>query len=37
MLMPAIRTTTITGVGHWLMLDAPDRFVTALAAALDGT
>ena len=36
LLMPAIRTTTITGVGHWLMLDAPDRFVTALAAALDG-
>ena len=36
-LMPAIRTTTISGVGHWLMLDAPDRFVTALAAAIDGT
>ena len=36
-LMPAIRTTTITGVGHWIMLDAPDRFVTALTAALDGT
>ena len=35
-LMPAIRTTTITGVGHWIMLDAPDRFVTALTAALDG-
>lgn len=37
LLMPAIRTTTISGVGHWIMLDAPDRFVTALTAALEGT
>jgi pimeloyl-ACP methyl ester carboxylesterase len=36
-LVPAIRTTVIPDVGHWLMLDAPGRFVAALDAAVAGT
>jgi len=33
-LEPAIKTTTITGVGHWLMLDKPREFMDALGAAI---
>jgi pimeloyl-ACP methyl ester carboxylesterase len=32
--MPAIRTTVIPGVGHWLMLDKPREFMHALEAAI---
>jgi pimeloyl-ACP methyl ester carboxylesterase len=35
-LVPAIQTTVITGVGHWIMMDAPDRFAAALDAAIAG-
>jgi pimeloyl-ACP methyl ester carboxylesterase len=37
MLVPAIRTVVVPNVGHWIMLDAPERFVAALDAALAGT
>jgi len=36
-LVPAIRTTVIPDVGHWIMLDAPDRFVAALERTIAGT
>jgi len=36
-LLPAIHTTVIDNVGHWIMLDAPDRFVDALQKAVTGT
>ena len=36
-LVPAVKTTVVPDVGHWIMLDAPDRFVTALEAALAAT
>jgi pimeloyl-ACP methyl ester carboxylesterase len=36
-LVPALHTTVVDNVGHWIMLDAPDRFVAALDAALAGT
>jgi pimeloyl-ACP methyl ester carboxylesterase len=36
-LRPAIDTTVIPDVGHWLMLDAPQEFVAALEAAIRGT
>ena len=36
-LVPAITTTVVPDVGHWLMLDAPDRFVAALETAVAGT
>ena len=35
-LVPAIRTSVVPGVGHWLMLDAPEAFVTALEDAISG-
>lgn len=35
-LLPAITTSVIPDVGHWLMLDAPDRFVAALEDAVAG-
>ena len=36
-LVPAIRSTVVPDVGHWIMLDAPDRFVAALEDAIAGT
>ena len=36
-LLPAIRTTVIPDVGHWIMLDAPERFAAALETAIAGT
>jgi pimeloyl-ACP methyl ester carboxylesterase len=36
-LVPALHTTVVDNVVHWIMLDAPDRFVAALDAALAGT
>lgn len=33
-LIPAIKTTVIPGVGHWLMLDKPREFMDALEAAI---
>lgn len=36
-LVPAIRSTVVPDVGHWIMLDAPDRFVSALEGAIAGT
>ena len=36
-LVPAVRTTVVPNVSHWIMLDAPDRFVSALEGALVGT
>jgi pimeloyl-ACP methyl ester carboxylesterase len=36
-LVPAIHATVVPDVGHWIMLDAPDRFVTALEGVLVGT
>ena len=35
-LVPAIHSAVIPHVGHWLMLDAPDRFVAELANATKG-
>ena len=35
-LLPAITTSVVPDVGHWLMLDAPDRFVVALEDAIHG-
>jgi pimeloyl-ACP methyl ester carboxylesterase len=35
-LVPAVRATVIPGVGHWIMLDAPDRFAAALEDAIAG-
>jgi len=34
-LRPAIAATVVPNTGHWLLLDAPDRFGAALSAALD--
>jgi len=34
-LRPAIAATVVPDTGHWLLLDAPDRFGAALSAALD--
>jgi len=36
-LVPAITTTVVQDVGHWIMLDAPARFVAELENALTGT
>jgi pimeloyl-ACP methyl ester carboxylesterase len=36
-LVPALRPTIVSDVGHWIMLDAPDRFSAALAEATAGT
>lgn len=36
-LVPAIDTTVIPDVSHWIMLDAPERFVAALEHAIAGT
>jgi pimeloyl-ACP methyl ester carboxylesterase len=36
-LVPAVQSTVVPDVGHWIMLDAPDRFVAALEAAVAGT
>ena len=36
-LVPAVHATVIDKVGHWIMLDAPERFVAALEAAIAGT
>jgi pimeloyl-ACP methyl ester carboxylesterase len=33
-LLPAIKTTVIPGVGHWLMLDKPREFMDALEGAI---
>jgi len=35
-LVPTVATTVIPDVGHWIMLDAPDRFIAALDAAVAG-
>jgi pimeloyl-ACP methyl ester carboxylesterase len=36
MLVPALTTTVVPDVSHWIMLDAPDRFVAGLDAAVVG-
>jgi len=36
-LVPALRSTMVSDVGHWIMLDAPDRFAAALEDAIAGT
>ena len=36
-LVPAIRSTVVPNVGHWIMLDAPEAFVEALESAIAGT
>jgi len=33
-LVPAITTTVVPDVGHWIMLDAPERFIRALEEAI---
>jgi pimeloyl-ACP methyl ester carboxylesterase len=35
-LVPTVATTVIPDVGHWIMLDAPDRFIAALGEAVAG-
>jgi pimeloyl-ACP methyl ester carboxylesterase len=34
LLVPAITTTVVPDVGHWIMLDAPERFIRALEEAV---
>jgi pimeloyl-ACP methyl ester carboxylesterase len=36
-LVPALSTTVVPNVAHWIMLDAPDRFVAALEHSISGT
>jgi pimeloyl-ACP methyl ester carboxylesterase len=36
-LVPAMTPTVVPDVGHWIMLDAPDRFAATLEAAAAGT
>jgi pimeloyl-ACP methyl ester carboxylesterase len=36
-LVPAVRAAVVPDVGHWIMLDAPERFVTELESAVAGT
>jgi pimeloyl-ACP methyl ester carboxylesterase len=36
-LVPAMRHSVVSDVGHWIMLDAPDRFAAALEEAVAGT
>jgi pimeloyl-ACP methyl ester carboxylesterase len=36
-LVPAVTTTVIPDVGHWIMLDAPERFVAALEDVIADT
>lgn len=36
-LVPALQSSVVPDVGHWIMLDAPDRFVAALEQAVSGT
>ena len=36
-LVPAMHSTVVPDVGHWVMLDAPDRFAAALETAVAGT
>ena len=36
-LVPALSSSVVPDVGHWIMLDAPDRFVAALEQAGTGT
>ena len=36
-LVPALTSSVVPDVGHWIMLDAPDRFVAALDKAVSGT
>jgi pimeloyl-ACP methyl ester carboxylesterase len=36
-LVPALTTTVMPDVSHWVMLDAPNRFALALDAAIEGT
>jgi pimeloyl-ACP methyl ester carboxylesterase len=35
-LVPALHSTMVPDVGHWIMLDAPDRFAAALEDAIAG-
>lgn len=35
-LVPALPSTVMPNVGHWIMLDAPDRFVAALERVASG-
>jgi pimeloyl-ACP methyl ester carboxylesterase len=35
-LVPALTSSLVPNVGHWIMLDAPDRFVAALEEAVAG-
>ena len=35
-LVPALETSLVPDVGHWIMLDAPDRFVVALEDSISG-
>jgi pimeloyl-ACP methyl ester carboxylesterase len=36
LLVPGIHTTVVPDVSHWIMLDAPTRFIAALEAAIAG-
>jgi pimeloyl-ACP methyl ester carboxylesterase len=36
-LVPALQSAVVPDVGHWIMLDAPERFVAALEQAVSGT
>ena len=36
-LVPAVQSVVVAEVGHWIMLDAPERFVAALDDAVAGT
>jgi pimeloyl-ACP methyl ester carboxylesterase len=36
-LLPAVKAIVVPDVGHWIMLDAPDRFAVALEDAVAGT
>jgi len=36
-LVPALSSSVVPDVGHWIMLDAPERFIAALAQAVSGT
>ena len=36
-LVPALHTTVVDNVGHWIMLDAPDRFAAVLEETIAGT
>jgi pimeloyl-ACP methyl ester carboxylesterase len=36
-LVPAVRAGVVPDVGHWIMLDTPERFVAELETAIAGT